>query len=98
MFTKVHHVTYVVESIQQMADYLEKNFGLKPERTDEFADRGFKAIMYQIGPTLRRTADRATLDISQYSAGGCATGCSVQMYAPFGTTMARKGAFPRTGD
>ena len=22
MFTKVHHVTYVVESIQQMADYL----------------------------------------------------------------------------
>ena len=32
MFTKVHHVTYVVESIQQMADYLEKNFGLKLER------------------------------------------------------------------
>ncbi len=52
MFTKVHHVTYVVESIQQMADYLEKTFGLKPEQTDDFADRGFKAIMYHIGPTL----------------------------------------------
>ena len=52
MFTKVHHVTYVVESIQQMADYLEKNFGLKPERTDEFTERGFKSILYQIGPTL----------------------------------------------
>lgn len=32
MFTKVHHVTYVVESLQQMADYLERNFGLSPDR------------------------------------------------------------------
>ena len=52
MFTKVHHVTYVVNSIQEMADYMEKNFGLKPEQTDEFTDRGFKAILYRIGPTL----------------------------------------------
>jgi methylmalonyl-CoA/ethylmalonyl-CoA epimerase len=52
MFTKVHHVTYVVESIQQMADYLERNFGLKPERTDDIGDGGFKSILYQIGPTL----------------------------------------------
>ncbi len=52
MFTKVHHVTYVVESIQDMAEYMEKNFGLKPERTDEFTDRGFKAILYKVGPTL----------------------------------------------
>ena len=52
MFTKVHHVTYVVESIRDMADYLEMNFGLKPERTDEFTDRGFKSILYRIGPTL----------------------------------------------
>ncbi len=52
MFTKVHHVTYVVESIREMADYLDKNFGLKPEQTDDFTDRGFKAIMYHIGPTL----------------------------------------------
>ena len=52
MLTKVHHVTYVVESVQQMADYLEKNFGLKPERSDEFTERGFKSILYRIGPTL----------------------------------------------
>ena len=32
MFTKVHHVTYVVESIDQMAEYMEKNFGLKVKR------------------------------------------------------------------
>ena len=39
MFTKVHHVTYVIESVQQMADYLESNFGLKPAKTGENPDR-----------------------------------------------------------
>ena len=52
MLTFVHHVTYVVESIQEMADYLEKNFGLRPERTDEVMDLGFKSILYRIGPTM----------------------------------------------
>jgi len=28
MFTKVHHVTYVVEDTDEMANYLETNFGL----------------------------------------------------------------------
>ena len=52
MFTKVHHVTYVVESIQQMAEYLERNFGLKPAQTDDIGERGFKSILYHIGPTM----------------------------------------------
>ena len=52
MFTKVHHVTYVVESIQQMAKYMERNFGLKPARTDEIGEGGYKSILYHIGPTM----------------------------------------------
>ena len=52
MFTKVHHVTYVVESIQQMAEYLKGNFGLTPERTDEIGDGGYKSILFHIGPTM----------------------------------------------
>lgn len=52
MFTKVHHVTYVVESIDQMAEYMEKNFGLKAARTDEIGERGYKSILYPIGPTM----------------------------------------------
>jgi methylmalonyl-CoA epimerase len=52
MFTKVHHVTYVVHSIQEMAEYLEKNFGLKPERTDTIGERGNKSILYRVGPTI----------------------------------------------
>ena len=52
MFTKVHHVTYVVHSIRQMEDYLERNFGMVPERTDDFPDRGYSSIMYRVGTTL----------------------------------------------
>ena len=52
IFTKVHQVTYVVESIDQMAEYMEKNFGLKAARTDEIGERGYKSILYHIGPTM----------------------------------------------
>ena len=52
MLNKVHHVTYVVENVADMASYLEANFSLKPIRADEFTERGFKSILYQIGDTL----------------------------------------------
>ena len=52
MFTKVHHVTYIVESVQEMADYIEKNFGMTPARADEISERGYKSIMYYIGETM----------------------------------------------
>ena len=52
VFTKVHHVTYVVESIQQMTEYLERNFGLTQGRTDEIGHRGDKSILYRIGPSM----------------------------------------------
>ena len=52
MLNKVHHVTYVVESVSDMAAYLETNFNLTPLRSDEFTERGFRSILYQIGDTL----------------------------------------------
>ena len=52
MLNKVHHVTYVVESISDMADYMEKSFDIKPVSTDEFPDQGFKSILFRIGDTL----------------------------------------------
>ena len=51
MLNKVHHVTYVVESVDDMANYLERNFSLTPISRDEFEDRGFKSILYRIGET-----------------------------------------------
>ncbi|MDA0265295.1 MAG: VOC family protein [Chloroflexi bacterium] len=52
MLNKVHHVTYVVESVSDMAAYMEKSFGLKPISTDEFPEQGFKSILFRIGDTL----------------------------------------------
>jgi len=52
MLNKVHHVTYVVESISDMAAYMEKSFGIKPISTDEFSDQGFKSILFRIGETM----------------------------------------------
>ena len=52
MLNKVHHVTYVVESISDMAAYMEKSFGIKPISEDEFTERGFKSILYRVGETL----------------------------------------------
>ena len=52
MFNKVHHVTYVVNSVQEMSDYLQNNFGMKPESVDEFQDRGYKSILYRVGDTI----------------------------------------------
>jgi catechol 2,3-dioxygenase-like lactoylglutathione lyase family enzyme len=61
MFNKVHHVTYVVPSIDQMAAYLEKYFGLKPigiavpptpEGSLEPPAWGWKSLLYKIGDTL----------------------------------------------
>ena len=52
MLNKVHHVTYVVESVSDMASYMEKNFGVKPISTDEFTEQGFKSILFRIGDTL----------------------------------------------
>ena len=51
MFNKVHHVTFVVESIDDMASYIEQNFSISPMSRDEFEDRGFKSILYRIGET-----------------------------------------------
>ena len=52
MLNKVHHVTYVVERISDMAAYMDKSFGLKPISEDEFTERGFKSILYRVGETL----------------------------------------------
>jgi methylmalonyl-CoA/ethylmalonyl-CoA epimerase len=60
MFTKVHHVTYVVESCDQMAEYLQTNFGLQPDKTGENADRKF--LLYHVGPTIMDFFEPTTED------------------------------------
>ena len=46
----VHHVHYVVHNRDAMVEYLEKNFGMKPERLSEYKN-GMKDAMYKVGKT-----------------------------------------------
>jgi len=52
MFKFVHHVHYVVSDRDAMVDYIEKSFGLKPEKLEVHEDRGMKDALYRVGPTL----------------------------------------------
>jgi methylmalonyl-CoA/ethylmalonyl-CoA epimerase len=51
MLQYVHHVHYVVENRDAMVDYLEKNFGMKPDHLIVYEDRGMKDALYDIGKT-----------------------------------------------
>jgi methylmalonyl-CoA/ethylmalonyl-CoA epimerase len=52
MLNFVHHVHYVVRDRDAMIDYIEKNFGMKPDSLDVHEDRGMKDALYKVGPTL----------------------------------------------
>ena len=49
MFQCVHHVHYVVQNLAEMIDYLDKNFGLKPN--DVIEHRNLKEALYDIDKT-----------------------------------------------
>ena len=49
LFKFVHHVHYLVHNRDEMVDYLDKTFGLKP--ADLIEHRGLKEALYDIGQT-----------------------------------------------
>ena len=52
MFKNVHHVHYVVSNRDEMVAYIEKSFGLKPDKLEHHEDRGMLDALYRVGPTL----------------------------------------------
>ena len=50
MFNFVHHVQYVVRDRDEIVAYLERNFGMKPERLEDREGHGKDAI-YRVGET-----------------------------------------------
>src|SRR5262245_28528451 len=52
MFEKIHHVTYVVTSIEEIESYLTRYFDLKPLGVAEPPGWGFRSLIYKIGDTL----------------------------------------------
>ena len=51
MFNFVHHVRILVHDRDAMVDYIEKNFGMKPNRLQVYEDRGMSNAIYKVGPT-----------------------------------------------
>ena len=52
MFQYVHHVHYAVENLDAVVEYLEKNFGMKPERIEiSKGNHPAKEAVYQSGMT-----------------------------------------------
>ena len=51
MFNFVHHMRILVNDRDAMVDYIEKNFGMKPERLQVYESRGMSNVIYKVGPT-----------------------------------------------
>jgi methylmalonyl-CoA/ethylmalonyl-CoA epimerase len=51
MFKFVHHVRILVHNADDMVDYLEKNFGMKPVKVQVYENRGMKNAIYKVGDT-----------------------------------------------
>ena len=51
MFKFVHHVRILVHNADDMVDYLDKNFGMKPVKVQVYESRGMKNAIYKVGDT-----------------------------------------------
>ncbi len=51
MFKFVHHVRILVHDRDAMVEYIEKSFGMKPDRLQVYEQRGMKNAIYKVGPT-----------------------------------------------
>lgn len=51
MFNFVHHVRILVHNADDMVEYLEKNFDMKPVKVQVYESRGMKNAIYKVGDT-----------------------------------------------
>lgn len=51
MFNFVHHVRILVHNADDMVDYLDQNFGMKPVKVQVYESRGMKNAIYKVGDT-----------------------------------------------
>jgi methylmalonyl-CoA/ethylmalonyl-CoA epimerase len=51
MFNFVHHVRFLVHDRDAMVEYIQKTFGMKPDRLQVYEQRGMKNAIYKVGLT-----------------------------------------------
>ena len=52
MFKFVHYVHYLVRDRDKMVAYMDRNFGMKPQKLEHAEDLGTKNALYSVGQTL----------------------------------------------
>ena len=65
MFKYVHHIHYLVRDRDAMVEYLEKNFGMKPDQLVEYTDLHRKEACYDIGQTQLQIVEPTDTDSTQ---------------------------------
>jgi methylmalonyl-CoA/ethylmalonyl-CoA epimerase len=51
MLNFVHHVRILVHNADDMVEYMEKNFGMKPVKVQVYESRSMKNAIYKVGET-----------------------------------------------
>ena len=51
MFNFVHHVRILVHNADDMVEYMDRNFGMKPVKVQVYESRGMKNAIYKVGET-----------------------------------------------
>ena len=60
MFKYVHHICYAVKDRDELVEYMDKTFGMKPCELSEAAGGLGREAHYRVGPTLIRFKEPAT--------------------------------------
>ena len=51
MFNNVHHVRILVYNTDDMVEYMDANFGMRPIKVQVYKQRGMKNAIYKVGDT-----------------------------------------------
>ena len=51
MFNNVHHVRILVYNTDDMVEYMDTNFGMRPIKVQVYKQRGMKNAIYKVGDT-----------------------------------------------
>ena len=100
----IHHVTYVVDDVSKVIEFLEKSFDLQPTEVVDNPKRGLKEAYYKIGPTIvdffqpmRDDADHAKF-LREKGPGISHVGWLVEDIDGVARDLVSRGANTRDGD
>jgi len=59
MLKGLHHIHYLIRNRDQMVAYMERTFGMKPDRLLEDEEGEWKEVQYFVGPAILKMTEHA---------------------------------------